>query len=236
MEKHLGCSGYFYYHWKGRFYPEDLPQNKWFSYYSKHFNTLELNSTFYHFPKISTAKNWYRSSPDNFKYSLKVNRFITHIKKFHNVKKLIEDFYKVGDQLKEKMGCYLFQLPPSLHFSMKKLDEIIKQLDLDKSNVLEFRHESWFTDEVYDKLKRNNIIFCIVSSPKFPEDFIQTAKDIYIRFHGKTWYNYNYSDSELKSWAEKIKKSKPRNAWVYFNNDANAYAVNNCMSLKKLFG
>jgi uncharacterized protein YecE (DUF72 family) len=232
---YLGCSGWFYWHWKGKFYPTDLPQSKWFQYYAKHFNTVELNSPFYHFPKPSTAKNWYRQAPKGFVYTLKVNKAITHVKKFHDAEKLIKEFYKLGDELKEKMGCFLFQLPPSLKYSEKKLEEIIEQLDLEKKNVIEFRDKSWFRKEVYKELEKANIIFCIVSSPILPEEFVKTSKDIYIRFHGKTaWYRYNYSLSELEEWAERIKKAKPDNLWAYFNNDANAFAVENCLQLKKM--
>jgi len=232
---YLGCSGWFYWHWKGKFYPTDLPQSKWFQYYAKHFNTVELNSPFYHFPKQSTAKNWYRQAPKDFVYTLKVNKAITHVKKFHDTEKLIKEFYKLGDELKEKMGCFLFQLPPSLKYSEKKLEEIIEQLDLEKKNVIEFREKSWFRKEVYEELKKANIIFCIVSSPILPEEFVKTSKDVYIRFHGKTaWYRYNYSLSELKEWVERIKKAKPEDLWAYFNNDANAFAVENCLQLKKM--
>ncbi len=231
----IGCSGWFYWHWKGKFYPKDIPQNKWFKHYTEYFNTVELNSSFYRFPKLSTAKTWYRQAPKDFIYTLKVNRFITHIKKFKNTKKLIKDFYKLGNVLNQKMGCFLFQLPPSLKYNKDKLNEIIGQLDPKRKNVIEFRHESWFNKEVYDKFKENKIIFCIVSSPEMPEDFIKTADDIYIRFHGKEdLYGSKYTNKELKSWAKKIKKCKARNTWAYFNNDDNANAVGNSLELKKV--
>jgi len=235
MRVNVGCSGWFYWHWKDRFYPSNVPQSKWFKYYTTKFNTVELNSTFYHFPKISTAKNWYKQSPKNFIYTLKVNRVITHIKKFKATSRLVKDFYKVGDELKEKIGCFLFQLPPSLKFNKKKLDEIIDQLDLKRRNVLEFRHDSWFTPEVYEILRKNKIIFYIVSSPSLPEDFVKTTEEIYVRFHGRGgWYSSNYSDDELKEWAKKIKKSKAEQVWAYFNNDFNANATRNALTLKKL--
>jgi uncharacterized protein YecE (DUF72 family) len=231
---YLGCSGWFYWHWKGKFYPNELPQSKWFQYYAQHFNTVELNSTFYHFPKQSTAKNWYRQAPKGFVYTLKVNKNITHIKKFVDTQIEIKNFYKLGDELKEKMGCFLFQLPPSLKFDGNLLKKIIEQLDPERKNVIEFRDKSWFKHEVYEELDKANITFCIVSSPTLPEDFVKTSKDIYIRFHGKTaWYRYDYSQEELKAWSERIKKAKPENAWVYFNNDANAFSADNCLKLKR---
>lgn len=235
MQIKIGCSGWFYWHWKGRFYPKELPQSKWFKYYASKFNTVELNSTFYHFPKASTAKNWYRQSPKGFTYTLKVNRMITHIKKFNGTKRLIKEFYRIGDELREKLGCFLFQLPPSVKFNEKKLEEIINQLDMEKKNVIEFRHKSWFTKEVYKILRKNKIIFCIVSSPTLPEQFVKTVPDVYIRFHGHDrWYASNYTDSELKKWVEKIKKSRAKQIWAYFNNDFNANAPKNALTLRKL--
>ena len=232
---YIGCSGWFYWHWKGKFYPENIPQNRWFQYYTKYFNTVELNYPFYRFPKLSTAKTWYRNAPKDFIYTLKVNRFITHIKKFKGTSRLIRDFYKLGDELKEKMGCFLFQLPPSLKYNNEKLSEIIKQLDKEKKNVIEFRHESWFREEVYDEFKKNKVIFCIVSSPEMPEDFIKSAEDVYLRFHGKaSMYGSLYTNKELENWAKKIKKSRAKNVWAYFNNDDNANAVKNSLYLKKL--
>ena len=234
MAYFVGCSGWFYWHWKGRFYPPDITTSKWFKYYTEKFNTVELNSTFYHFPKISSAKTWYKNSPPDFVYTLKVSRIITHIKRFKGTKRLISDFYKVGEELKEKMGCFLFQLPPNLTFDEKRLGEIIGQLDLDKRNVIEFRHISWFNQKVFSELRKNKIIFCIVSLPNLPDEFVETSDDVYIRFHGKlSRYASNYSDDELKEWARKIKKSKAKNVWAYFNNDFNAFAPQNALTLLK---
>ncbi|MEM2760698.1 MAG: DUF72 domain-containing protein [Nitrososphaerales archaeon] len=231
----IGCSGWFYWHWKIIFYPETMPPSKWFHHYTTYFNTVELNSPFYHWPKQSTVKTWYRQSPDDFVYTLKVNRTITHIKKFKGSSRLVNAFYKISDDLKDKMGCFLFQLPPSLKFSDKKLKEIVSQIDAERKNVIEFRHVSWFREEVYDELRRSGIIFCIVSSPNLPEDFVKTSNEIYIRFHGKnSWYSYNYSNKEIEEWVRKIRKARAKNVWLYFNNDANAYAVKNSLYLKKL--
>jgi uncharacterized protein YecE (DUF72 family) len=133
------------------------------------------------------------------------------------------------------MGCFLFQLPPSLKLDSNLLEKIIEQLDPERKNVIEFRDKSWFKHEVYENFKKANIIFCTVSSPTLPEDFVKTSKDVYIRFHGKTaWYRHDYSQEELKAWSDRIKKAKPENVWVYFNNDANASAVDNCLKLRKL--
>lgn len=156
------------------------------------------------------------------------------MKKFNKTKKLVKDFYKAAEQLKEKLGCILFQLPPNVHYKEKKLKEIISQLNPKYKNVLEFRHESWWNPKVYKELKKNKIIFCTVSAEGLPSDIIKTADDIYIRFHGLKWYDYDYPKRALQNYVKKIKKLKPKNLWCYFNNDSNAYAPKNCLTLKTL--
>jgi len=231
----IGCSGWFYWHWRDKFYPQNLKQNEWFKYYTKYFSTVELNSPFYHWPKESTVRSWYKAAPEGFIYTLKVNNIITHIKRFNETEELIKEFYKLGDELKDKLGCFLFQLPPSLKFSMDRLKVILEQLDHEMKNVIEFRNASWFNEDVYNEFKKNGVIFCIISYPNLPEDFIKTGDDIYIRFHGKkTRYASNYTNKELDVWAKRIKGSNAKNVWAYFNNDFNAYAITNSLYLKRL--
>ena len=226
----IGCSGWYYEHWKGCFYPEDLPKSRWFRHYAENFDTVELNSPFYHFPKISTAKTWYRQAPEGFVYSLKANRAITHMKKFKGTKRLIREFYKVGEELKEKLGCFLFQLPPNLHYHEQKLLEILDQLDESKRNVIEFRHESWWNKDVYREMK-GRAIFCVVSHPSLPDDFVRTMKEVYVRFHGnRELYSSKYSRKELEEWAKKMGKR----SWAYFNNDFYCNAVKDAKTLLSL--
>ena len=239
MKYYVGTSGYVYWHWKKLFYPEELPTSRWFDYYAKHFDTVEINATFYRWPNEGTVKGWKRKAEKlekegkNFLFTLKANQTITHVKKLKNVKKIVKDFYKVADLLQPYLGCILFQLPPSLKFDEKKLKSFIECLDDKYKNVIEFRNISWWNEKTYE-IMRNKAIFCIVSAPKLPEDFIKTHDTLYIRFHGKkAWYGSNYSDKELEEWAKKIKKTKA-DTYVYFNNDFNAYAVFNALKLKEL--
>lgn len=248
MEKHnrkfwIGTSGYVYWHWKGLFYPKDLPTYKWFDFYARHFNTVEINASFYRWPKESTIKGWKNRAKKlekegkEFIFTLKANQMITHIKKLSNVKKIVKDFYKVVSLLEPYLGCILFQLPPSLKFdekNEKKLREFLKCLNKRYRNVIEFRHASWWNEKTYE-LMEDNAIFCITSAPKLPEDFVKTHDVIYLRFHGKKiWYGSNYSEKELREWSEKIKKSKAKEVYCYFNNDFNAFAVENAIKLKQL--
>ncbi|MEM2822036.1 MAG: DUF72 domain-containing protein [Candidatus Pacearchaeota archaeon] len=241
MKFWIGTSGYVYWHWRKLFYPEELPSYKWFDYYVKHFNTVEINMSFYRWPKESTVKGWLnkakkieQESGKRFIYTLKANQLITHIKKLVNVERLVRDFYKLADLLSHYLGCILFQLPPSLHFDKQRLKQFLACLDKSYKNVIEFRHPSWWNESTYE-LMQDKAIFSIVSAPRLPEDFVKTADIIYIRFHGKKqWYGSNYSDAELKEWAKKIKKAKAKEVYCYFNNDFNAYAVHNALTLKKL--
>ncbi len=236
MNVYIGTSGYFYWDWKGRFYPSDLKPSHWFDYYMEHFNTLEINSTFYRSPKPQTMKNWYRKSKEGFLFSVKVNKSVTHIKKFKGAKQILDDFYSVvSDNLNEKLANFLFQLPPSLKYSERKLNQIVSHLNFDFSNVIEFRHESWFRKEVYNRLRKNGVTFCCISAPVFEDICEKTTDTVYIRFHGKkNWYRYRYSDEELKKWADWIKELSPENVFIYFNNTYQAYAVENALKMIEL--
>jgi uncharacterized protein YecE (DUF72 family) len=236
MQCHIATSGWFYRDWQGAFYPDDLPVSRWFSYYAQQFNTVELNAPFYHWPKPATVKNWKRNAPENFRYSVKVNHAITHDKRFQGTKDLIREFYQIADVLSSKMGCFLFQLPPNFEFTPVRLKLILSQLDSAHKNVLEFRHASWWTPEVFAALKKHKIIFCSVSAPKLPDDLIVTADNIYVRFHGpKRWFYDPYSDEQLTAWKEKISASKAKGAWIYFNNTADGSAIANARALENKF-
>ncbi len=231
---HLGCSGYFYKGWWGRFYPKELKMSQWFSYYATKFNTVEINATFYRIPKPSDIKRWYKQAPEGFLFSVKMPRTITHYKKFRDTEKETKDFYNlVKDNLREKLACMLIQLPPSYKASAENLDIILDQIDPEVKNVIEFRHKSWWNEETYKKMREKGVCFCSVSAPNLPEDLIVTTDFAYIRFHGKEgWYKYDYSDEELKEWALKIKQAECKEIFAYFNNDFNANAPRNCEKLK----
>ncbi|TKW61374.1 MAG: DUF72 domain-containing protein [Blastochloris viridis] len=232
----VGCSGWFYWDWKGTFYPEDMKTNEWFAYYMQHFGTVELNAPFYGWPTVNTVKTWRRQAEANpdFVYTVKVNELITHIWKFEDVGELITSFGLIADVLGPKFGCFLYQLPPSYHFSEQRLEDILSQLDHSRRNVVEFRHASWWNDRVYAAFETTGTIFCACSGPKLPDDMVKTADEVYVRFHGtEKWYRHNYSDEELEAWAQKIVASKPARTWVYFNNDYDGYAIANGLWLRE---
>ena len=135
----------------------------------------------------------------------------------------------------EKLSCVLFQLPPFVHKNLDLLEKIAAQIDPKVTNVVEFRHESWWESGVYEFMRKKGMVFCTVSASELPETLVKTGPDVYLRFHGKDgWYHHFYPENGLEEWAEKIKQQNPRRVFCYFNNDVNANALKNCLTLKKL--
>lgn len=237
MKWYIGCSGFHYSDWKIKFYPEGLPQRKWFDYYCEHFDTLELNVTFYRFPQLSFLQNWYQKSPPGFRFSVKAPRAITHYKKFNDVTGMITSFYDtINNGLQEKLGPVLFQMPPNFQYSNEKLERIIKNLNPSFNNVLELRHVSWWQDEIYKKLAANNITFCGMSHPTLPDAVIQNTPSVYYRFHGvPDLYRSSYSIEFLQGVVNAIKQNPAATqGWFYFNNDYDAIGVTNAKDMISL--
>ncbi len=234
---HIGCSGFFYFHWKGRFYPEDAKPSDFFKYYQSVFDTVEINSTFYRFPKESTMKRMYKSAKEGFLFSVKMNKEITHIRKFRNIEKELEKFYEEISVLKEKLGAVLIQLPPSIKYNEEFLRRIIDALSpyMKFVNAIEFRHISWWNEKVYEKLRDSNLIFTSVSAKGLPDDVICTSHIGYVRFHGISgWYKDDYSEEYLREVLRKINSEDFEEVYVYFNNDFNAYAPKNAITFRDL--
>lgn len=233
---HVGCSGWFYWKWRGLFYPADIPTGAWFDHYAAHFDTVEINASFYSWPTVTNVKNWKRQlGRRNFIYTVKVCELITHIKKFRGTKTLVKDFGMIADILGERMGCFLFQLPPSYRFTKARLTSILDQLDPARRNVVEFRHASWWNETVYAAFREAGVIFCSCSGPRLPDELVKTADDVYVRLHGpERWYRHHYSKEELSKWAERINLSGAKRAWIYFNNDDEAHAPENAKTMQRL--
>jgi len=231
---HVGCSGWFYWHWRDIFYPAEIARKDWFRHYAENFDTVELNAPFYSWPTVATVKTWIKQAEhsEHFVYTVKVSELITHVKQFEGTKELVRDFGYIADLLGPRFGCFLFQLPPSCTFTPARLKSIVSQLDSARRNVVEFRHRSWWNDSVYRAFEKHEIIFCSCSGPRLPDELIKTSDDIYVRFHGKTrWYRHDYSTEELAVWAQRIRESGAKQSWIYFNNDRDANAIRNAKEL-----
>jgi uncharacterized protein YecE (DUF72 family) len=235
---YVGCCGWRYWKWRGLFYPADLPEGKWFDRYAKRFDTVEINASFYSWPTVANVKAWRRQpGKRKFVYTVKVCELITHVKRFKGTKTLIRDFGMIADILGERMGCFLFQLPPSYRYTKARLNAIVSQLDPARRNAVEFRHASWWNEEVYSAFRKAGIIFCSCSGPRLPDELIRTADEVYVRLHGpKRWYRHDYSKDEQLEWTNRIKASRAKRAWVYFNNDNDAYAPKNATAMRRLLG
>jgi uncharacterized protein YecE (DUF72 family) len=233
----IGTSGWNYNHWRTIFYPEDLSAREWFNYYSKSFDTVEINNTFYNLPDASVFKNWKRQAPNDFIYAVKTNRYITHMKKLKKCETALTRFFSRTRYLGENLGPILYQLPPYWKCDVRRLEEFLKKLPKDKTHVFEFRDDSWLTKEVFKILELYNVSFCVHDIPyvKCPEIAIGNVG--YLRLHGvQAIYQGGYPIRTLKKWADWIiTQSKTRDVYVYFNNDAEGHAVEDAVKLKKFF-
>jgi uncharacterized protein YecE (DUF72 family) len=234
---YIGCSGWHYEHWRGLCYPKELPKLKWLSFYAQQFNTVELNNSFYRLPSEKAFNTWQESTPDNFAFAVKVSRFITHIKRLRNLDASVDNFLSRAALLKEKLGPLLYQLPPSMRRNDEVLDNFLSTLPSEYQHVIEFRHQSWIDEKVFGILRRHNVGLCVFDMPGFSCPLVATSGFAYIRFHGREGlYSSRYSDAELARWAQRIDRlgQNVRVSYIYFNNDAEAFAVENATMLRDL--
>lgn len=233
----IGTSGWYYNHWRGRFYPEEMDKRDWLDYYSRHFPTVEINATFYRMPFENMVKGWARRAPEGFLYAVKGNRRITHLKKLVDVRSDLADYFRRVELLGEKLGVVLWQLPPSLHVDTPRLRSFLKQLPREWRHAVEFRHRSWLCSEAFDVLSGFGVAAVSVSSTRMPADFTITADFVYYRFHGlKDGYAHDYTREELAPWADQARRALQdgRDVFVYFNNDAEARAPKNARELMQM--
>jgi uncharacterized protein YecE (DUF72 family) len=235
----IGTSGWHYDHWIGRFYPEKLRKESWLEYYAQHFDTVEINNTFYHTPKEQTMVNWREKVPAGFLFAVKASRYITHIKKLHNTAEEVARFCALADLLEDRLGPILYQLPPSLHKNLDRLDEFISSLPKRRQAVLEFRDKSWYDQDTFDLMDKRGVALCVHDMGDKAPPRLVTGPIAYVRFHGTSGrYAGNYPDHILQDWAGWLKAQIPnvRAIYAYFNNDVSGHALNNARTLKQIMG
>lgn len=239
---HVGTSGWSYEHWSGLFYPEELQKNQWLAHYARHFDTVELNMSFYRYPFQNMLKGWKKKVPENFTMTFKAHRQITHRKKFRDTEEDLRRFYSLVGQMEDQAGCILFQAPPSFHYNKQNLavlEDFLKNTDPRRKNVLEFRHSSWWNEQVTRLLKHHRVAFCTVSGLSMPDDVMHASDIAYFRFHGPDKpYASKYSREQLGRWTDAIrqlvKTQQVKEVFCYFNNDFYGYAPEDAQTLRGL--
>lgn len=215
MNLYVGTSGYSYKEWKGSFYPEDLPDKQMLHFYGERFSTVEINNTFYRMPKAPMLEAWSAEVPADFKFVLKAPQQITHIKRLKDAGDSVAYLLKVAAALKEQLGPLLFQLPPYLKKDAARLNEFLKLLPPERGVALEFRHQSWFDDEIFGLLREHRAVLCIAEAENDLEiPFVSTADWGYMRLRRP-----DYGDKELKEWGERVRGQNWREAFIFFKHE-----------------
>jgi uncharacterized protein YecE (DUF72 family) len=232
----IGCSGYYYPFWKGKFYPKELKPSQWLEYYSSIFNSVELNGTFYRVPKVADLKKYFRITPDDFTFSVKASKYITHVLKLKDAAIHVNDFTTLMEEnLEHKFQKLLFQLPPSFKFTEENMDRIIASIPPSEKNVIEFRDTSWWNADVKKRLQEHSLNFCNVDFPGLHVPFQDTTTDFYLRLHGNPeLFKSSYSEKQLLDFRKQIPEDVSE-INIYFNNTYYEAAFLNAQSMMRIF-
>ncbi len=234
----IGTSGFHYKHWRGHFYPEKMPSSQWLNFYLQHFDTLELNNSFYRLPTVGAFENWRDSTPANFVFAVKASRFLTHNKKLKDPENALDNLLPRAAHLGKKLGPILFQLPPQWKVNPERLMGLLEILPKELRYAFEFRELSWLTPEINKILERFNAAFCIYELAGYHSPLEVTADFAYVRLHGPAAGKYqgSYSDERLNEWAKRIRDwaKSLKAVYIYFDNDQAGYAAQNALKLKRM--
>lgn len=239
MSVHIGTSGWSYDHWQGILYPHDIPSTERLSYYVQRFHTVELNSSYYRWPKVTAFKSWRRRLPEGFLMSVKAPSWLTHARRLYGPEKWLDTIGKGWHGLLEKRAVLLVQLSPNFAFDYNRLAYFLSRLPWWIRTTVEFRHHSWHCEEVFALLEQYQTAYCIMSGANLPCILRTTAPFVYVRMHGPDHsflYGGSYSDDDLQWWRDRIWewKSAGKEVFVYFNNDGGGNAVRNATRLKEM--
>jgi uncharacterized protein YecE (DUF72 family) len=215
MNLYVGTSGYSYKEWNGSFYPEELPAKQMLRFYGERFKTVEINNTFYRMPKAAVLEAWANDVPADFRFVLKASRRITHMQRLRNAGESLSYLLEVSAALKERLGLVLFQLPPNLKKDVQRLEEFLALLPPQRRVAFEFRHQSWFDDEVFGLLRDHGAALCIAEAEDGLEiPFVSTTDWGYLRLRRP-----DYSDAELKTWVKRVRKQDWRDVFIFFKHE-----------------
>jgi uncharacterized protein YecE (DUF72 family) len=238
MTIRIGTSGWVYTHWRGVFYPADLAQKDWFSFYARSFDTVEINNSFYRLPSAGAFEAWRRQAPVGFVYSVKASRYLTHLKKLTEAEAPLSTFLERISYLVETLGPVLYQLPPNWRVNLPRFERFLGALPASTTHVVEFRDESWLSEEVFRLMEQHGVAHCIHDMHPLQVPPRVTARTVYIRFHGDMQHSGDYPPATLATWALRIEDwhRQGHDVFAYFNNDIFGYAIKNALALKHMLG
>ena len=230
MRMLTGTSGYSYKEWVSHFYPEKTPASAMLRYYAERFPTVEINNTFYRMPDTSLLERWAQEVPEGFAFTLKAPQRITHIKRLKDAASDVAEFTRRAAVLGDKLGMLLFQLPPSLRKDLPRLRDFLGALPPERRVAVEFRHDSWHDDEVYETLRARGAALCVMEDDEEASPFVVTSEDAYLRLR-----RTQYTEDDLRAWADRIAAQPLERAWVYFKHEDEALAPRFARQLAELW-
>jgi len=236
---HVGCSGWNYKSWRGRFYPHDLPVSGWLKHYATTFGTVEINNSFYRLPQRETFAAWRHQVPSHFLFAVKASRFLTHMKRLLDPDEPVKRLFSSVSGLGRQLGPVLYQLPATLKIDLPRLDSFLRTLPRGRSrlHVVEFRDPSWYTADTFELLERRRVALCLHDKLGSAISEPIVGPFVYVRFHGTSGrYHGSYSRRQLDRWAHVLAEQTHRGkrVFAYFNNDPEAVATANAQTLREM--
>ncbi len=233
---YIGTSGWHYDHWRGPFYPPDLPPRRFLAYYQQFLSAVEINNSFYRLPSAAAVSAWREGAPTGFRFAVKASRLITHLKRLQGTEEAVGTFLARLSLLGPTLGPILFQLPPRFRFHPERLATFLASLPTTYRYAMEMRDPSWLVPEAYALLARFRVAFCLYEIAGFLSPLEVTTDLVYIRLHGPGGaYQGSYPDATLHQWAERCRgwQAQGREVYCFFDNDEAGYAVRNALTLQQ---
>lgn len=233
----IGCSGWQYRHWRGDFYPADLPTDKWLAYYTRTFDTVELNNSFYRLPSADAFAAWRRRVPVRFCFAVKASRYLTHLRKLREPAEPLALLWSHASRLGPHLGPMLYQLPPHWRRNTERLSAFLDAAPRDRLQAIEFRDRSWYDPAVYQLLRAHDVALCLHDMTGSASPIDPVGPFVYLRMHGSgARYGGRYPDDALRTWADRLRawSADGRASWVYFNNDIGGHAPRDALRLREM--
>jgi uncharacterized protein YecE (DUF72 family) len=233
----VGCSGWEYKHWRGDFYPAELPRPRWFEHYASRFDTVEINNTFYRLPERSTFAAWKARAPAGFLYAVKASRFLTHMKKLKDPEEPLERLFSRMSALGPHLGPVLYQLPPGWKVDVDRFRHFLGLLPSGVRHVIEFRNPSWYDRRVCASMEEHDVALCLHDMPGSAPARRRVGPFVYVRFHGaSSKYGGGYSEDRLRGWADWLNAERQNgcDVYAYFNNDVGGHAPRDAVTLRRV--